>query len=134
MLEEIKYWTKLIQDEIGSYADVDKAIESMNGIYEAGLLRTFKIKDTGIFAYVITNDFQGRLVLSEIVFYIKPEHRGSLRLVRRYITEIEKIAIANNCNCVKIGADIEFKDSTFIKLLKRWGYSDDTVSKQIKRG
>jgi len=127
----IEYWVNIIQQELGSFTD-PKRVEELMLLFDKGdQLRYFEIEDTGVFAYLITDDFKGGKCLSEIIFYIRPEHRGAVKLVKKYINKAEQIALENGCNCVKIGANIGFKDSSLIKLLRRWGYEYDTVSKPL---
>jgi len=128
----INYWTKLIQEDLGTFTDMSRVRELCHALHEAKQLKYFLIEDTGIFAYMIVDDFKGGKALAELIFYIKPQYRGNLRLVKRYIKRAEKIAIDKCCKCVKIGANIDYKDSSLIKLLKRWGYVDDTVSKSLR--
>jgi len=127
----IEHWASMIQKELGSFADPQRAKELMFILEEKDKLRYFEIADSGVFAYMIADDMKGNLCLTEIMFYIKPERRGSIKLVKKYIDTAEKIALANGCKCVKIGANIGYKDQSLIKLLRRWGYQDDTVSKDI---
>ena len=128
----VDYWVDLINDDLGTFSDVARVRYLIQGAYDADRLKYFTIDNTGIFAYVIVDDLKGGKCLCETMFYIRKEHRGNLRLVKRYIQRAEEIAMDTCCMCVKIGANIEYKDQSLIKLLKRWGYVDDTVSKQIR--
>ena len=127
----VDYWVDVIQEDLGTFSDSSEVAFSVKQLRDSGLLKYFTIDETGIFAYIVTNDFLGSKSLSELMFYIRPHHRGDLRLVKRYIKRVEQIALDNCCKCVKIGANIKYKDQSFIKLLKRWGYQDDTVSKHV---
>ena len=133
MRELIEHWTNVIQKELGAFTDPEAAITLIASLESQGMLKYFMIDDSGFFAYMFAPDMKGGKCLSEIMFYIKPERRGSVKLVKKYIDEAEKIALANGCNCVKIGANIGYKDQSLVKLLRRWGYQDDTVSKDIGR-
>ena len=73
----------------------------------------------------------GGKCLAEVIFYVRKENRGNIRLIREYFKNIEKIAKQNNCTSVKIGSNIGYNDDGFIKLLKRFGYTDDTMVKYI---
>jgi hypothetical protein len=44
---------------------------------------------------------------------------------------IEAIAKKEHCGSVKIGGNIGYKDQSFLTLLKRFGYVDDTVAKYL---
>lgn len=130
-VDAIDYWTDLIQEDLGAFEDVDKVKAMIFNLREHRLLKWFSIDETGVFAYMIVDDFKGGKCLSELIFYIKPQYRGQISLVKRYIQRAEEIASDKCCNCVKIGSNIDYKDSSFIKLLRRWGYVDDTVSKSL---
>lgn len=130
--DPIDYWSDLIQEDLHAFKDFDRVKQQMKQLRDNGFLNYYCIDNTGVMAYMITPDFRGGLSCVEIMFYIRPEHRGNLRLVKRYILRLERIAMDNSCNCVKIGANIEYKDESLIKLLKRWGYVDDTVSKYLR--
>ena len=127
----IDYWIDLVDSDI-PLADKELVRKLFYELQDKKLLQFFTWDFTGIFAYTITNDFRGGTVLAELIFYIKPEYRGSLKLVKKYITIAEKKARESGCDSIKIGGNIGYKDNSFINLLKRWGYCDDTVSKQIK--
>lgn len=132
MKKIIEYWINTIQEDLGSFSDLDKIKKQIYQLNDAKLLKYFELEDVGVFAYLIVDDFTGGKALSELMFYIKPEYRGNIKLVKRFIAEAEKLALDNQCNCVKIGANIGYKDSSFIKMLRRWGYEDDTVSKTLR--
>jgi len=127
----IDYWVDLIHKEI-KLTDPEKTRLIFYGLMDNKILEFFTWNFTGIFAYLITDDMKGGKTLAEVIFYIKPDYRGSLRLVKKYITLAEQKARDNGCDSIKIGGNIGFKDDSFLRLLKRWGYCDDTVSKQIK--
>ena len=132
MLKDIiDYWLDFINDELGTIEDINEVRCNMYHLREVGLLKYFTIENTGIFAYLISPNLKGGKVLSEVMFYILPENRGSLKLVKQYLNKAEQIAKDQGCRSVNIGSNIEFKDSSFIKLLKRMGYEDDTVAKYI---
>ena len=131
--DQIDYWIDYIQDDLGTLTDIERVKMNVRQLREAGILKYFTIDNSGVFAYIITDDFLGGKCLSEIIFYIRPEKRGSIRLVCKYLKIVEDIAFDKNCSCVKIGSNIGYKDSKFINFLKRYGYVDDTVAKYIKR-
>lgn len=127
----IDYWIILVHQDIG-LADVDSVKDTFCNLANNQMLEYFCIDDTGIFAYLFADDFAGNKIMSELLFYIKPAYRGSLKLVREYINKAENIAKENSCNSIKIGGNIGYKDDKFIRLLKRWGYTDDTLSKCLR--
>ncbi len=128
--DDVNYWLDLVNAEIGM-RDVNFTKQYLDKFVEIGMLSILKIRDTGVFAYIVTNDFDGTKVLIEFLFYLLPEHRGSIGLVKEYILEIEQIARENYCNTIKIGANMRYKDSSFMKLLQRWGYAIEVASKDI---
>ena len=121
----------MIQADLGTLTDTDRVKHIVHTLDDQGLLRHFSIDDTGIFAYIISDDFLGGSCLAEIVSYIKPENRGSIKLVLRYLQKVEDIAKENHCSSEKIGGNIGYKDQSFLKLLRRLGYVDDTLAKHI---
>ena len=129
--EILDCWFELIDKDLGTFTNSENLRTMLDNLVRLKMLKCFTIEDTGIFAYLISGDFMGGKTLSEILIYIRPEYRGSLKLLRQYINTAEQIAVSNGCNSIKIGANIKFKDSSFIKLLKRWGYEDDTVAKYL---
>jgi len=131
--DPIDYWIDYIQSDLGTMVDTERVKLKVRELRDMDLLKYFTIDNTGIFAYIITDDFLGGKCLSELMFYIRPEHRGRIRLVRKYLKIAEGIASDKNCATIKIGANIGYKDSKFINLLKRFGYVDDTVAKPIIR-
>lgn len=132
-MNQINYWIDVINDDLGTFTDVEAVRSLMHRIDENKELRWFSIKGTGVFAYMIAPNFLGGHDLAEIVFYILPEHRGSYRLVLQYLQKAEELAKDNGCTTIKIGGNIGYKDQSFLNILKRLGYVDDTVSKIIRR-
>ena len=130
MLEKdfIEYWVKLGHSERG-FKDLDRSLEVAYSL--APVMEAFVIDDAGVFAYMFAPDFEGGTSLVELFFYVKPERRGSIRLVKRFIDHAEKIAIEKKCESIKIGANFGIKDSGFIKLLCRFGYHPDTMAKGL---
>lgn len=122
----VNYWYDMVSKEFPNIGDK----EVFYNLYKKGVLKFFCIDLTGIFAYIV-NDFAGTKGFCEVLFYIMPKFRGNLRLVRKYITKAEHLAKENGCGKILIGANIGNKDTTFIKLLKRWGYTDNVVAKEI---
>jgi hypothetical protein len=127
----ITYWIDLIDEDLHCLNNKGEVLGLMNKLSESGNLKVLSINNTGVFAYMIVPDFRGSKCLAEIIFYIRKESRGDLKLVKKYINKIEDIARENNCLSVKIGGNIGYNDDSFIKLLKRWGYGDDTVAKYL---
>ena len=131
--DPIEYWMGVIQEDIHLFDNFDSVKHRIEKLRDADLLRYFTIKNTGIFAYIITDDFTGGRSLLELMFYIRKGNRGSIRLVIEYIKMAEQIAFDTNCDSVKIGSNSGYNDAAFLKLLKRLDYVDDTLSKRIRR-
>jgi hypothetical protein len=127
----IEYWIDLIEEELHCFSDKEQVIRIIKKYQELNELKVLTIENTGIFAYVYCPDFKGGKSLAEIMFYIRPENRGNIRLVKKYIDTIETTAKENNCVSVKIGANVGYNDAGFIKLLRHFGYLDDTLVKYI---
>ncbi|MCP3684185.1 MAG: hypothetical protein GY861_16000 [bacterium] len=126
--DAIKVWVDQIHNDIGL---TDPEVVENLCISMKDQIEFFCIDCTGIFAYLILPDFKGGTMLTELIFYIIPESRGDIKLVKKYIQRAEKIAVDNGCKSIKIGGNIGYKDQSFTKLLTRWGYLVDTVSKEV---
>ena len=89
-----------------------------------------EIEDKAVVAYAIYPDFRGRLALSEIFMYVKPEFRGGL-IFRDIIRRMERAAEKNACKIINISSNIGYKDDRILRLLSLCGYKTDTVSKEL---
>lgn len=127
----IDYWLDLIAEDLDCFCDLESVRAMVKRMRDNDSLNIISIQNTGVFAYCIAPDFLGDRMLSEIIFYIRKEDRGDLRLVKRYINLVEEIAEREHCRGIAIGGNINYKDSAFLKLLKRWGYVDHTVAKYL---
>lgn len=127
----IDYWVDLIDEELNCFSNVETTKSLIKQLRDNDELKIITIDNTGIFTYVITPDFKGGRCLSEIIFYIRKEDRGSLSLVKKYLKTVEDIARREHCNSIKIGANTGYNDESFLRLLKIFGYVDDTVCKYI---
>lgn len=133
--DDVTFWIDVISAEFWLPEQVR---EYMRKLASLGLLEFFVISPgpdaifpTGLFAYLITDDLRGGKCMAEVMFYILPEYRGDLRLVKKYITTAEQVAREKSCKSIRIGANIGYNDASLLRLLKRWGYGDDTVSKYL---
>lgn len=127
-----RYWVDTIQEDLNCFADKESVFNIINTLYQEDKLNYFSMEDTGIFAYSIVNDFTGRKALVEVMFYLYPEYRGSIKLVKKYVEKAEEIALHESCDTIRIGANIRYKDASLLKLLMRWDYCADTVSKKLR--
>lgn len=127
-IEVIDHWLKEINGDIG-ISNIEKVRDQF--IMNSKAISHFSLNLTGVFAYSILDSYDGNRILCELIFYIHPAHRGDLKLVKRYINRAEAIAKKNGCDKVAIGANIGYKDQSFLRLLNRWGYANDTVVKEL---
>lgn len=121
--EKVDYWLGLLDiDNKESIRDLFIRAENVIKIVD---------NDKGVIAYTIAPDFKGGLALIEIFFFLKPEYR-TLSNANELLALIEHIAYTNKCNSIKMGSNFGYKDDSFIKYLRRKGYKDDTLSKEIQ--
>jgi GNAT superfamily N-acetyltransferase len=131
-VERIQYWLAIASDELKTFTDPFRVGEVFNGLDRIDQLHAYELDgEKGVIAYAITDDMLGGLAVCELFMYIKPEYRGSVRLFKELVNHLEQVAKENNCSCVKIASNIGFKDDTVLKILQRWGYKTDSVSKKV---
>lgn len=133
--ELIDYWCKEAQDDLHCFPD-DNAMESVKNIYYAlagqGNCIIYNLEDMkGCMVYCIIPDFRGGMTLNELFMYIKPEHRGSIRLFKKLVEHVEQVAKKNNCSSVRIASNIGYNDQKVLRVLKLWGYETDVVVKYL---
>lgn len=85
--------------------------------------------DKGVICYIETIGFFGKKEFLELFFYLKPQYRN-LKTLNNLLNFFEDLA--KDCDIIKIGANILFKDDKFIKFLERKGYKHDTLYKQLR--
>lgn len=128
--EFVDRWYSLVSREFRIIS-----LQRFYDIYKQNNIHAFCIEkygdETGVFAYSFQIDMTGKIIFSEMLVYIKPEYRGDMRLLRKYINTAENIAREAGCDCLNIGANIGYKDQTWLKILKRWGYSDRSLVKNL---
>jgi hypothetical protein len=130
-LDVIDFWIETIHKDIG-LKDYDMTKRVFYYLHDR--LYYFTVGLTGIFVYTINETGAGDLAMCEQVFYIQPSYRGNLALVKNYLRKAERIASRNSCNKLAIGGNIGYKDDSYIKLLKRFGFKDNTLVKEIISG
>lgn len=122
-LEKVDYWLNLTGlENKGSIRDIFIKLQD-----------TIKIEDdkTGVFAYMIAPDFKGHLAFVEVFFFLHPDHRTFAK-ANKLLEKLERHAKINKCKSIKFGANFGHKDEMFLKYLRRKGYKDDTLSKEIE--
>ena len=85
--------------------------------------------EKGVVCFVETISFLGKKEFLELFFYLKPQYRN-LKTLNNLLKFFEDLA--KDCDIIKIGANILFKDDKFIKFLERKGYKHDTLYKQLR--
>lgn len=130
-LDKIRYWAKLAQEELSCFVNIEASINKVLMLAEAGMLWIEEIENKGVIAFLITDDFRGQIMCSELFFYVKPEHRGNIRLFKSLIDLMEKRAKQRSCQYVNFGSNIGYRDEKLLGLLARFGYKTDTVKKEI---
>jgi len=132
MERKILKWTKMAQDELDCFDDLDDTVAYVSKLAEMGMLKAEELSDErGVVAYMIVPDFRGNLLCSELFMYIKPEYRGDIGLFNEVVKIMEEAAKENNCKFVTIGANIGYRDDKLLKILSHYGYKPDTVKKEI---
>ena len=127
----IEYWVNEIGADLGCFKNVGQTLAMINGLNEAVNLKFYAPDNKGVVAYYIADDLCGNLFVAELIFYIKREHRGDLRLFKSLIKHVEQYAKENNIKQVRWGATIGYNNDSVIKILQRWGYRPDAVVKEI---
>lgn len=118
----IKKWTNIIQSDLGTIRDIQYTIDYFESFGSDFVLRELE-DGIGIVGCIAQENWNKVKVCIEMIVYLKPEHRGRLGL-KKVVKEIEKIAKELDCDYVSFGADIGYRDSKFLNLLKRLGYKD----------
>ena len=133
--EEIDKWVETTQNDLHCFPSEEHKNIVRNLFYKLSEQDNFFFhfleNKKGLIVYCITPDFRGILTVQELFMYIKPEHRGSIRLFKELINHIEQFAKENGCSSVRIGANLQYKDEKILKVLKLLGYQDDAVVKYI---
>lgn len=127
-MDDVNYWLDIAHAEIG-LRDVEYTKRYCGQFVGMQMLQHITIQDTGVLFFMIIDDWDGTKSLLESLFYIRPEDRGDFWMVRAYIKQVEVIAKANNCKTVRIGANIRYKDQSFMKMLNRFGYLNEVAVK-----
>ena len=122
-------WKEIIERDEG--VDVEGSWHMIQSLDAQGLLRVKELDDKCLILYGVLPEFNQELSLTEFLIYVIREHRGDYRLLNRVKRFFEDEARANNCDCIKIGANFGFKDDKFSRVLERWGYVPDTYRKEL---
>lgn len=134
--KELTYWIDLADEELHCFepdGGKNRVYQLILNLYQTGYLRWYFLEDKkGLMVYCITPDFRGNDSVNELFMYIKPEHRGNIRLFKELVTHLEAIAITQNCKSVRIASNIGYNDALVLKCLQRFGYSTDVVVKNMR--
>ena len=122
-------WKEIIERDEG--VDVEGSWAMVQALDAQGLLRVHEIDGKCLILYGVLPEFNQELSLTEFLIYSIREHRGDVRLLTKVRRFFEDEAKANDCDCIKIGANFGFKDEAFSKILERWGFVPDTYRKEL---
>lgn len=131
VLDKVKFWAEMAQAELSCFVDITSAIDKVLMLADAGLLWIIEVGDKGVISFIITEDFRGQLMGSEVFFYVRPEHRGSIKTFKKLIDVMENTAKEDGCKYVTFGSNIGYRDDKLLSLLSRFDYTIDTVKKEI---
>lgn len=135
IFQEIDYWINEAENDLHCFGTEEK--KEIVRIYfykfaEQNALKLYILPERkGIMAYCIFPDYRGELSLSELFMYIKPEHRGSIKLFKELVNHVEQVAKENNCSSVRIASNIGYADQKVLRVLKLFGYETDVVIKYL---
>lgn len=135
VLKEIDYWIEQADQDLHCFNENGKeqARQMMTHLYNIGELRWHFLEDKkGIIVYVIVPDFRGGTCVNEAFMYIKPEHRGKIRLFKELVEHLEEVAKKENHASVRIASNIGYNDAVVLKCLQRFGYATDVVVKYMR--
>lgn len=135
IFQEIDFWINEAENDLHCFGTEERK-ESVKNLFnflvEQGQIKYYIPEGRkGIMAYCICPDFRGGLTVNELFMYIKPEHRGSIKLFKKLITHIEQVAKENNCSSVRIASNIGYDDAKVLRVLKLFGYETDVVVKYL---
>ena len=135
LYQEIEYWLEQAQNDLHCFPS-DEAKESVKRLFialveQGQVLYHIPEGRKGIMAYCITPDFRGGLTVNELFMYIKPEHRGSIKLFKELVNHVEQVAKEKGCASVRIASNIGYDDQKVLRVLKLFGYETDVVVKYL---
>lgn len=134
--KEIDYWFSTAQNDLHCFPS-DEALESVKELFKAfnaqGQLKYYFLEEKkGLMVYCIIPDFRGGMCVNELFMYIKPEHRGSIRLFKELVDHLEQVAKETNCASVRIASNIGYNDQKVLRALTHFGYNTDVVVKYME--
>ncbi len=134
--KELNYWIEQAQLDLHCFPN-DEAMNSVKGLFKLfnanNQLKWYCDKDRkGIMVYSILPDFRGGMCVNELFMYIKPEHRGSIKLFKELVNHLEQVAKETNCGSVRIASNIGYDDQKVLRVLKIFGYETDVVVKYMR--
>lgn len=134
-LEKLEKWIKIVDDDLHCFDNKHDVMNRIKVIKEQITIveLSYRNIEVGVLAFMVMPDFTGDLCLNELLLYLKPKHRN-FRVFSRVMKCIEECAKQLNCTKILIGGNIGYRDDDFLRILSRYGYKPDTVSKSIIRG
>lgn len=136
LLDEIDYWVEEAENDLHCFGTEERK-NSVKALFtilvqQGNTYCHIPEGRKGIMAYCVTPDFRGGMTVNELFMYIKPEYRGSLKLFKELINEIERFAKENGYPSVRIASNIGYNDQKVLRVLKLFGYETDVVVKYLK--
>lgn len=128
--KRIDYWHDKMKSELGAFPGFVSFYKKLN---DAGVFKIFE-DDTGkaMFAFMITDNMRGGTALCEAFMYVLPENRGSIKLFKSMIENVENYAKEIRCKTIEIGANAGYKDEKTLDILRRiFGYKSYSVWKEL---
>lgn len=126
--EKIKKWVSICSDDY-AHLDEDEREHVMNMCafcdYEE------LPEDAGVFAWIISRDFDCKKKMLVLILYCRPEKRG--RYLRYMLRRLEEIAKQEGATQIAIGRSVSgYKEERFNSMLQRFGFAPCAYSKGIQ--
>lgn len=129
----LQKWLDIIQADLGCFKDLDRTYVRMKPAYDQGLLHIREYDGgKGVVACFVMENWFGELACTELVIYLRPEHRGK-GYSPAMVAMIEDIAKENCCKTVQLGATIGYEDERVLDNYKKLGYRTVGVIKDVHR-
>ena len=123
-MDVVDKWIDIFEKDLG--IKCNRSI--VYNLYKEGY--ALELDDKGFALCIAHDDLLYNKVCSEIMIYLKPEHRN-YRNFKKLINFIEEIAKENECTHVQCGAFTGYSDDKVIKMYRRMGYNTASVRKEL---
>ena len=123
----INYWLKVISDDYMHFTP-----DAWDNAYKyANFCQIKEYSDQGVMMYSLIRDIDNQIKMEALLFYIKPEYRGS-NLFLTMIKNLETIAIESEAKEIVIGHSVSgYKSDKFNKIFSHFGYQKAGFVKRI---